>query len=65
MAVMRRTHHHVGLMILLALLIGASLSGGPVVWAVIIMLSPFGFMLMLERSVHASPSGDRRQDLVG
>lgn len=49
-------HHHPITWALLALLIGLSISGGPVVWAVLVMISPLVIgMLLTARSVAHVP----------
>ena len=54
---MDRQHTHVPVftLVIVSLLIGLSISGGPVVWAVIVMLSPLAVLYAIARSAHHSP----------
>lgn len=45
---------HTLMLVVIALAIGLSISGGPVVWAVLVMLSPFALYLMYSRAAHES-----------
>ena len=45
---------HTLMLVGIALAIGLSISGGPVVWAVLVMLSPFAAYLMFSRAGHES-----------
>lgn len=43
---------HTLMLLVLVLAVGLSISGGPVVWAVLVMLSPLAIFLWLGRAAH-------------
>jgi hypothetical protein len=45
---------HTLMLLMVVLAIGLSISGGPVVWAVLVMLSPLAIFLWLGRTAHDS-----------